>query len=73
MDIGDERKRERKNKGKKEGKSLEGEEERKKEGMFACLFVCLFVLVLWYINLCRLCNAKSILIQINGSISNNSV
>ena len=32
-----------------------------------CLFVCL------YINLCRLFNAKSIFIQINSSILNNSV
>ena len=34
--------------------------------------VCLFG-VLWHINLCRLYNAKSIFIQINSSISNNSV
>ena len=27
----------------------------------------------WYINHCRLFNAKSFLIQINSSISNNSV
>ena len=30
-------------------------------------------LLLWHINLCRLFNAKSILIQIASSISNNSV
>ncbi len=30
-------------------------------------------LVLWYINHCRLFNAKSIFIHINSSISNNSV
>ena len=30
----------------------------------------LFVWVLWYINLCWLFNVKSILIQINSSISN---
>ena len=35
--------------------------------------VCLFVWVLWHINLCRLLNAKSIFIQVNNSISNNSV
>ena len=34
---------------------------------------CVFVWVLWHINLCRLFNAKSIFIQINSSISNNSV
>ena len=34
-----------------------------------CLFVCLW----WRINLCRLFNAKSIFIQINSSISSNSV
>ena len=36
-------------------------------------FVCLFVWVLWQINICRLFNDKSIFIQINSSISNNSV
>ena len=36
------------------------------------LFVCLLVRVQWHNNLCRLFNAKSILIQINRSISNNS-
>ena len=36
-------------------------------------FVCLFVLVLWHFNLCRLFNAKCRFIQINSSISNNSV
>ena len=30
-------------------------------------------LVLWHINLCKLFNGKSIFIQINRSISNNSV
>ena len=35
--------------------------------------VCLFVRVLWHINLWRLFNAKSIFMQINSSISNNSV
>ena len=35
--------------------------------------VSLFVWVLWHINLCRLFNAKSIFIQTNISISNNSV
>ena len=34
--------------------------------------VC-FGLVLWHINHCRLFNVKSIFIQINSSISNNSV
>ena len=29
--------------------------------------------VLWYINLCNLFNAKSVFIQINSSLSNNSV
>ena len=29
--------------------------------------------VLWYINLCRLFNAKSVFMQIVSSISNNSV
>ena len=33
----------------------------------------LFVWLLWHINLCRLFNAKSIFIQINTSISNNSI
>ena len=33
----------------------------------------LFIWALWDINLCRLFNAKSIFIQINSSISNNSV
>ena len=33
----------------------------------------LFVWVLWHINICRLFNAKSIFIQVNCSISNNSV
>ena len=33
----------------------------------------LFVMVLWHINYCRLFNTKSIFIQINSSISNNSV
>ena len=33
----------------------------------------LFSLVSWHINHCRLFNAKSIFIRINGSISNNSV
>ena len=33
----------------------------------------MFGLVLWYINLCRLFNAKSIFIHRNRSISNNSV
>ena len=32
-----------------------------------------FGLVLWYINYCRLFNAKSIFIRLNSSISNNSV
>ena len=36
------------------------------------LLVILFGLFLWHINLCRLFNAKSILIQINSYISNNS-
>ena len=36
-------------------------------------FVCLFVWVLWHINFCRLFDAKLIFIQINSSISNNSV
>ena len=36
------------------------------------LFVCLFSRVLWYINLCRLFNARSIFIQKVSSISNNS-
>ena len=35
--------------------------------------VNLFVWVLWHINLCWLFNDKSIFIQINSSISNNSV
>ena len=35
--------------------------------------ICLFVWVLRYINLFRLFNAKSIFIQMNGFISNNSV
>ena len=34
--------------------------------------VCLFVWVLWHISLCRLFNAKSIFIEINSSISNDS-
>ena len=38
-----------------------------------CLFVAFFVWILWYINLCRLFNAKSIFKQMNSSISNNSV
>ena len=33
----------------------------------------LFVWVLWYVNLCRLFNAKSIFIQMNSSITNTSV
>ena len=37
------------------------------------LDVCLFGWDLWHINLCRLFNAKSIFIQMNSSISNNSV
>ena len=37
------------------------------------IYVCLFVWVLWHINLCWLFNAKSIFIQINSFISNNSV
>ena len=37
------------------------------------LSICLFVWVLCHINFCRLFNAKSIFIQINSSISNNSV
>ena len=37
------------------------------------LFVCLLVWVLWHISLCRLFNAKSIFIQINCSMKNNSV
>ena len=37
------------------------------------LVLNLFGLVLWHINHCRLFNAKSILIHINSSISNNSV
>ena len=41
--------------------------------VFYVLLVCLFVCGLWYINLCRLFNAKSIFIQINSSISNNTV
>ena len=36
-------------------------------------FVRSFVWVLWHINHWELCNAKSIFIQINSSISNNSV
>ena len=36
-------------------------------------FVHLFGWFLWHINFCRLFNAKSIFIQINSSISNNSV
>ena len=35
-----------------------------------CLFVCFG---LWYINLCRLFNAKYIFIGINSSISNSSI
>ena len=35
--------------------------------------VCLFLCVLSNMNLCRLFNAKSIFIQINSSISSNSV
>ena len=38
-----------------------------------CVCVCFFGLVLWHINHCRLFNAKSIFIQINSSIPNNSV
>ena len=37
------------------------------------VFVCLLVGVLWHINHCRLSNAKTIFIQINTSISKNSV
>ena len=44
-------------------------ERKKKTG----LIYSLFVWVLWYINLCRLFNTKSIFIQMNSSISNNSV
>ena len=33
----------------------------------------LFVWVLWHINLCRLFNAKCIFMQLNTSISDNSV
>ena len=36
-------------------------------------FGWLVVWVLWHINLCRLFNAKSILMQIVSSISNNAV
>ena len=36
-------------------------------------FLWLFGWVLWHINPCRLFNAKSIFIQINSSLSNNSV
>ena len=32
-----------------------------------------FVRVLWHINVCRLFDTKSIFIQINSSISNNSI
>ena len=38
-----------------------------------CLVVYVFVWVLWDINLWWLFNAKTIFIQINSSISNNSV
>ena len=38
--------------------------------MFICLFVCV---ILWHTNLCRLFNVKSIFIQINSSISYNSI
>ena len=40
---------------------------------FIFLFFYLFVWVLWHINLCKFINTKSIFIQINISISNNSV
>ena len=41
---------------------------------FVCLLCrMLFGLVLWYINLCRLFNPKSIFMHMNSSISNNSV
>ena len=49
----------------------------KNEKIFDVLYVVfncrLLFLVLWHINLCRLSNTKSIFIQINNSISNNSV
>ena len=36
-------------------------------------YIVWFVWVLWHINLCRLFNVQSVFIQINSSISNNSV
>ncbi len=49
------------------------EDIKLKESKIKTKYFCLFVWVLWHINLCRLFNAKSIFIQINSSISNNSV
>ena len=44
--------------------------------IYMCVCVCVCVCVClgtWHINPCMLFNAKSIFIQINSSISNNSV
>ena len=38
-----------------------------------CFILFCFALLLWHINLCRLFNAKSILIHINSPVSSNSV
>ena len=51
------------------GGSCELVQNREEKGKIE-MFVCLFVWILWYINTCRLFNAK---IQINSSVSNNSV
>ena len=48
-------------------KQAEMKEKRKKNSSVS------FGLVLWHINHCRLFYAKSILIDINSSISNNAV